>query len=29
MINFEVVTREKIKDHNPNWPESLIIHTEH
>ena len=23
MINFDVVTKENIKEHNPNWPQIL------
>ena len=23
MINFDEVTKEKIKEHNPNWPQIL------
>ena len=23
MINFDEVTKEKIKEHNPNWPQTL------
>ena len=29
MINFDDVTNENIKEHNLNWPQILIIHTEH
>ena len=29
MINFDDVTKEIIKEHDPNGHESLIIHTEY
>ena len=28
MINFDDVTKEKVKEHNPNGHKFLIIHTE-
>ena len=29
MFNFDDVTIEKIKEHNPNGPKFLIIHTKY
>ena len=29
MINFDDVTKENIKEYNPNWLQFLIIHTEY
>ena len=29
MINFDDVTKEKIKEHSPNWRQILIIHAEY
>ena len=29
MINFDDVTKENIKEHNPNWPQIMIILTEY
>ena len=29
MINFDDITKENIKEHNPNWPQFLIIYSEY
>ena len=29
MINFDEITREYIKEQNPNWPQILNQHTEY
>ena len=29
MFNFDDVTKENIKEHNPNWPEIPIIQTDY
>ena len=29
MINFDDVIKEKTKEHNPNCPEILIMHTDY
>ena len=29
MINFDDVMQEETKEHNPNWPKLVIIHTEY
>ena len=29
MINFDDVTKENIKEHNPNWPQVPVISTEY
>ena len=29
MINFDDITKENIKENNPNWPKFLIIPTEY
>ena len=29
MINVDDVTKGHMKEHNPNWPQILIMHTEY